>query len=537
MSVQGFLSNLVSETTETQGTGDYVLEGPAAGRRAFRERFADGGRPCYVAQQIQRDGNDNIIAIYFETGIGVLTYGVSDTITRASIIDSSNGGSAVNWGAGEKTIWCAAPGELMVMLEAALAAAQGGRPVIVNPTSDGFTLGNPLLGVAAASELTIAAGSITPTQAFHTVDTEADAASDALTAIATTNIADGGLLLLTVANAARDVVVTHAGAPTAGQIYLLTGANYTLDDAEKFILLQRRGDYWVEMDRGRKLGADIVDDGTGNLTTKLVGNTFSVDTSVVAADRNRMLLSGAADKTLTLLAPATAGAGWAAQIYDLFGGTILSTPSGVLDVNGVNVGATYTMSIGEAGFMLSNGARYRIWTNKPVATTALRGVVQVGDGLSVSDGVVSGLVLQRLAAAPYTANTALSTNIPIDDSTPISTEGTQILSQAITPKSATSKINIKSTGTLVVSTGAGIVCAALFRGTTCIKSQPLYCAGANSPVPWNIDVYDEPGSTSEQTYSIRVGANSVSVFCNGTSSGRLFGGVANCTLGLVEFGS
>ena len=48
-----------------------------------------------------------------------------------------------------------------------------------------------LLGGQAETELTISAGSITPTAAIHTVDTEADASSDDLTNInyATTRMA------------------------------------------------------------------------------------------------------------------------------------------------------------------------------------------------------------------------------------------------------------------------------------------------------------------------------------------------------------
>lgn len=68
------------------------------------------------------------------------------------------------------------------------------------------------LALAAPTELTIAAGSITPTQSIHRVDTQGDAGSDDLDTIAGT--ASGKLYLLRPENAARAVVVRDTGGGT-----------------------------------------------------------------------------------------------------------------------------------------------------------------------------------------------------------------------------------------------------------------------------------------------------------------------------------
>jgi len=62
---------------------------------------------------------------------------------------------------------------------------------------------------APATELTIASGSITRTQMMHKVDTQADAGTDDLDTIA--GAAEGDIIRLYLANAARIVTITNAG--------------------------------------------------------------------------------------------------------------------------------------------------------------------------------------------------------------------------------------------------------------------------------------------------------------------------------------
>lgn len=101
------------------------------------------------------------------------------------------------------------------------------------------------LALGPGTELTISTGSITPTGNYHSVDTESDASSDNLDTISTSNIPDGGLLLLVAENGSRDVVVRD----NQGNIQLNSDDDFTLDDTEKCIVLQRRGSTWYEVVR------------------------------------------------------------------------------------------------------------------------------------------------------------------------------------------------------------------------------------------------------------------------------------------------
>ena len=87
------------------------------------------------------------------------------------------------------------------------------------------------LNFSADTELTISSGAVTVTQSFHTIDTEADAASDTLTTI--NGGSEGMWLVIRAENAARTVIVDHGG----GNINLITGEDFNLADTSEALLL------------------------------------------------------------------------------------------------------------------------------------------------------------------------------------------------------------------------------------------------------------------------------------------------------------
>lgn len=94
-----------------------------------------------------------------------------------------------------------------------------------------------------AGELTIATGAITVTGSYHTVDTEADAASDDLDTIS--GGADGMMLVLQAENTARDVVVKD------GTGNIQCAGDFTMDNTQDSITLMYSGalSAWVELAR------------------------------------------------------------------------------------------------------------------------------------------------------------------------------------------------------------------------------------------------------------------------------------------------
>ena len=94
--------------------------------------------------------------------------------------------------------------------------------------------------VAAATELTIAAGIITRTQAYHSVDTQDDDPSDDLDTI--NGGTEGDLLIIRAEDSARTVVVKTG----TGNIVLSSGSDISLEDDTDHLLLVFDGANWCD---------------------------------------------------------------------------------------------------------------------------------------------------------------------------------------------------------------------------------------------------------------------------------------------------
>jgi len=133
----------------------------------------------------------------------------------------------------------------------------------------------------------------------------------------------------------------------------------------------------------------------------------------------------------------------------------------------------------------------------------------------------------------YTANADLSTTIPGDDTIPQNTEGTEIQTVTITPRSTSSRIRIRWTGQVIAATGGANLIAALFQDSTAsalrtTMTNPNDLSGYGDII--KLEHEHAPGTVSAITYKIRVGASSGTCRLNGTNSGRFFGGTSAATL-------
>jgi hypothetical protein len=97
------------------------------------------------------------------------------------------------------------------------------------------------LSVGTDTTLTISAGAITVTRSRHLVDTEAAVASDDLTDI--NGGAEGDLLILSIVNAARVVVVKH----NTAKIFLASQTDFSFSAVQEQLLLLHDGTRWCEV--------------------------------------------------------------------------------------------------------------------------------------------------------------------------------------------------------------------------------------------------------------------------------------------------
>lgn len=91
--------DFVLETSTTTGTGNLTLAGAVTGYRAFSAVCATSDTVYYFIQAVDSSG---VPTGDWETGLG--TYSASNTLTRTTVIDSSNSGSAVSFSAGTKRV-------------------------------------------------------------------------------------------------------------------------------------------------------------------------------------------------------------------------------------------------------------------------------------------------------------------------------------------------------------------------------------------------------------------------------------------------
>src|SRR5882724_12780007 len=88
----------VRETTSTTGTGQLSLNGAVAGFRTFVAGIGDTHTCVYAI--VEQSGTA------WEMGLGTVTAGAPDKLSRDAVFSSSNGGALVNFGAGTKDVRC-----------------------------------------------------------------------------------------------------------------------------------------------------------------------------------------------------------------------------------------------------------------------------------------------------------------------------------------------------------------------------------------------------------------------------------------------
>ena len=98
------LDDRVRETSTSAGTGDLTLNGTLEGFRTFDSVLNSADTTWYCA----------VFGAEWEVGLGTFT--APATLTRTTVIRSSNGGSAVDFSAGTKDVFVTVPGSALEVL-------------------------------------------------------------------------------------------------------------------------------------------------------------------------------------------------------------------------------------------------------------------------------------------------------------------------------------------------------------------------------------------------------------------------------------
>ena len=99
------VNDRVKETSTTTGTGTFSLAGAVSGFETFVAGIGNSNTTFYSI--VNTDGA-------FEVGVGTVTDATPDTLSRDTILSSSNSDSAVDFAAGTKQVFCTLPASRFV---------------------------------------------------------------------------------------------------------------------------------------------------------------------------------------------------------------------------------------------------------------------------------------------------------------------------------------------------------------------------------------------------------------------------------------
>jgi hypothetical protein len=122
------VNDRVKETSTTTGTGTFDLAGAVSGFESFATGIGNTNTTYYAI--VNENGE-------FEVGLGTVTDAAQDTLSRDTIISSSNSDSAVNFSAGTKDVFCTLPASKAVILDSSgnIKANNGSNLTNLNATN------------------------------------------------------------------------------------------------------------------------------------------------------------------------------------------------------------------------------------------------------------------------------------------------------------------------------------------------------------------------------------------------------------------
>lgn len=282
---------------------------------------------------------------------------------------------------------------------------------------------------------------------------------------------------------------------------------------------------------------------TGTPDVIAVRSALSIDTNTTGASLGST--SGSIAFRFWLVVFNNSGTAVLGLINCVAGGTL---PTNVYPLSEDGVASSTAMS----GTATSAGVFYT-----PNGTTVsskpyrILGYIEYGSGLTTAGTYASGPTkiqifgpgikkpgdIVQVAMNRYTTAAAITTPfIPNDDTIPQITEGTQILSAAVTPSAAPNVMQI-TLQMAATASGAIYVGAALFNGATdAIASSILTPASADFINAILLQYVGLANQTTSITFTVRAAASSGTVTINGITSGptRKYGGSMAATLNVQE---
>lgn len=129
-----------------------------------------------------------------------------------------------------------------------------------------------------------------------------------------------------------------------------------------------------------------------------------------------------------------------------------------------------------------------------------------------------------------------ATTIPLDNTAPLITEGTEFGSTSFTKETDDSHMHFNFTCLLDAGSNNTFVILAVFRDSTCIASSVVAIDTVGRPKNFALTGEDNPGVAGTYVYSARIGTNAGQTwYLNQMSTGQTLGGTITSTWILGEY--
>ena len=197
------INNRVRETTSTEGTGAVTLGGAVGGFQTFAAGIGNDNT-TYYAISINTESE-------WEVGLGTLNSD-SSTLTRTTVLESSNSDSAVDFSAGSKEVFCTLPSEKAVYLDASDDQVGGFTSLAADTT--------PQLG----GNLDVNGQDIVSTSSAD-IDIIPNGTGDVNLGADTIQMGDNDANATVTTQGTGDLILNTNNGTNAGNITLLDGAN------------------------------------------------------------------------------------------------------------------------------------------------------------------------------------------------------------------------------------------------------------------------------------------------------------------------
>ena len=465
------VNDRVKETSTTTGTGTLSLAGAVSGFQTFVAGIGNSNVTYYAI--VNDSGTE------FEIGIGTVTDASPDTLSRTTILESSNSDSAVDFSSGTKTVFCTLP--------ASKAVFEDNNNDVTLP--DDLILGSDsaVLKFGADSDITVThaadtglttngtfqATTITATTAF--VPDASDGAALGTTALEFSDLflADGAVINF---GDDQDINITHVadtglttnGDFTVGDDLFISGGLIDLKNDGSFVSQIK---FYCESSNAHAqtlIGAPHAESASNTLTLPSTGgNARLVSTASTATLTNKTLTSPKINEDVAVTSTAT-------ELNVLDGITAVVGELNALDLGSTAVGT----AIASKAVILDSNKDYTGIRNFTVtgeldgATLDISGDADIDGTLEADAITIGGTAINTVIAGITVTNAttaAVATTVTISDNESTNEDNAIIFTAGGDVDGG--NIGLESDGDLTYNPSTGRLTATQLAGTLQTAAQ------------------------------------------------------------------